>query len=71
MMINDEHDIWLDHDGDGDGDAVEGDDGEPDNWPPEEARQRIVIAFFPESINVFIIFTRNHKRLNKKPSQQQ
>ena len=61
MMINDEPDFWLDHHdvGDGDGDAVEGDDNEPDNWPPKEACQRIVIAFFPEIINVLIIFTSN------------
>ena len=32
-------------------------DGEPDNWPPKEACQRIVVALLPEIIIVFNIFT--------------
>ena len=32
-------------------------DGEPDNWPPEEACQRIVVALLPGIIIVFNIFT--------------
>ena len=32
-------------------------DGEPDNWPPKEACQRIVVALLPGIKIVFNIFT--------------
>ena len=47
-----------------------GADVEPDNWPPEEACQRIVVALLPGIIIVIIVFnnfTINPKTLKTSP----
>ena len=42
--------------------------GEPDNWPPEEACQRIVVALLPEIIIVFNIYLHNQSKNTKNSS---